>query len=183
MNISAEQKLILGMQLVFNDFKQVCALSPHIYTAKSEASKSGTIGAHMRHVLEFIEIIVTQYKGDTIDYESRERNSEYERDAEAAMKAFEGSLKSLSLALSESGADYKVDICEMPAFGSGQVRVPSSLGREVLYAIEHSIHHYAIIAMIASEYGAKFEEGFGLAPATRENEMKALMDKQLSKAA
>ena len=47
MNFSAEQKLILGLQLIFNDFRKVCAVSPDIYTSKGGSYNSGTIGAHM----------------------------------------------------------------------------------------------------------------------------------------
>ena len=177
MNISAEQKLILGLQLVFNDFKQVCAISPAIYAGEDNQNAKGFIGAHMRHVLEFIEIIADQHSEGVIDYESRKRNKLYEQDPKLALAAFEAALKNLSTELGQQGVDRIVEICEMPAFGMGQVRVPSSLGRELLYAIEHSIHHFAIIAMLAAEYDIHFEEGFGMAPATREHDMKMLYEK------
>lgn len=177
MNISAEQKLILGLQLVFNDFRQVCAISPDIYAGKDQQDNKGYIGAHMRHVLEFIEIIAGQHGKGVIDYESRQRNKLYEQDPKVALDAFETALKSLSIAVSEKGVDHAVDICEMPAFGMGQVRVPSSLGRELLYAVEHSIHHFAIIAMLAAAHDIHFDEGFGMAPATREHDMKRLHEK------
>ena len=42
----------------------------------------------------------------------------------------------------------------------------SSLGRELVYAIAHAIHHYALISIMARLMEARLPENFGVAPST-----------------
>jgi hypothetical protein len=42
----------------------------------------------------------------------------------------------------------------------------SSFGREMVYAIAHAIHHYALISVMARLSGIQLPERFGVAPST-----------------
>ena len=42
----------------------------------------------------------------------------------------------------------------------------STFGRELVYAIAHAIHHYALISIMAGLMGAKLPKHFGVAPST-----------------
>jgi hypothetical protein len=42
----------------------------------------------------------------------------------------------------------------------------SSARRELQFLLSHTVHHYALIAMICRQYGVGVEEDFGVAPST-----------------
>ncbi len=42
----------------------------------------------------------------------------------------------------------------------------SSLRRELHFLLSHTVHHYALIAMILARHGVEVEPDFGVAPST-----------------
>ena len=52
----------------------------------------------------------------------------------------------------------------MPAPGS--YSVSSTLGREIMFAVSHAIHHHALIAMLCGIRAIPVPEDFGVAPST-----------------
>jgi uncharacterized damage-inducible protein DinB len=52
------------------------------------------------------------------------------------------------------------------AHGAAPVAVRSTLARELLFVISHTIHHQALIAVLLSAAGRTVPEAFGLAPST-----------------
>jgi hypothetical protein len=56
--------------------------------------------------------------------------------------------------------------CEV-SYASGDSPVTaSSFGREMVYAIAHAIHHYALISVMARLLDVKLPDQFGIAPST-----------------
>jgi hypothetical protein len=90
----------------------------------------------------------------------------FETNPQAAANGFSQYVGSLVDLLENKGFAHPLQITEMPGFDLPQITVPSSLGREVLYSIEHAIHHFALIKIIATEMGFELSDGFGVAPAT-----------------
>jgi hypothetical protein len=46
------------------------------------------------------------------------------------------------------------------------VSITSTVDRELMALITHSIHHLAIIALIVKSYGYEMDDDFGKAPST-----------------
>jgi len=46
----------------------------------------------------------------------------------------------------------------------------STLGRELAFAAHHAVHHHAMVAAIAAEFGLSAPDGFGRAPSTIHHE-------------
>ena len=157
--------LTKGLLQIERDFLAVCGLASHIYT-KSKGYDTSSIGTHMRHILEFLQILEAYAVSGSVDYENRQRVMVYEENAAQAAEAFVAARQSLVRILMKQGAAYSVQIKEMPGFAMKQIHVPSSFGRELLYIIEHAVHHFAMIKMITSEYGVRMPENFGVAPST-----------------
>ena len=44
--------------------------------------------------------------------------------------------------------------------------MPSTIGRELMYAVAHAIHHYALIGVMCGLMGVPVPAGFGVAPST-----------------
>jgi uncharacterized damage-inducible protein DinB len=56
--------------------------------------------------------------------------------------------------------------CEVSyAHGDSSI-TDSTFGRELVYAIAHAIHHYALISVMARLMEVKLPEQFGVAPST-----------------
>ena len=46
----------------------------------------------------------------------------------------------------------------------------SSVGRELMYAVAHAIHHYALLAVMCGLLGVRLPFGFGIAPSTLQHQ-------------
>lgn len=141
------------------------ALDDQAYQAHLEVLSYASIGAHTRHIIEFYQCLLDQCSGGKIDYDQRNRSNAIEEGTDTALAAIETIIdqvraidtdQRVKLAISyDSGSDY----FEL---------VDTSVERELVYNLEHVIHHLAIIkiglAIIAP--GLQIPEGFGVAPST-----------------
>ncbi len=127
---------------------------------------SSPIGAHMRHVLDAVQCFA-RGAGAEIDYDHRERNEAIESEPGAALARLGelmGAITSLELDLARTvrvRSDVPVHE-DLPGDGW----VDSTVEREILYVLSHTIHHYALIAMILRHLGQEPVDGFGVAPST-----------------
>ncbi|MCB9231870.1 MAG: hypothetical protein H6581_09420 [Bacteroidia bacterium] len=141
-------------------------LPPDSYAKPLDLLFEASIGQHTRHFVEFYQCLLAQCLAcQVIDYDQRVRDRSLETDPGAALEAIErvvAGLRGLNPAESlQLEADYGPD--------SGlAVRVPTNLGRELIYNIEHTVHHLAIIKIglksIAPDL--KLPAGFGVAAST-----------------
>lgn len=135
------------------------------YTRQHEILSGGTIGQHMRHILEFYLLLVSGSFTGTISYDKRERNPRIENSLSFAIDTINLLIPAMVLLNTEDKvlleADYTTD-------GSTENKVNSSVGRELAYCIEHSIHHQALMkaGLIASGISHVIDDNFGVAYST-----------------
>ncbi len=130
------------------------------------------IGAHLRHCMDcyrcFLDGLDVPGGRLEIDYDARSRDAEIEREpgkAAARLAELIAGLERLPLGPSATVSvrvDTPPDAVAEPAAGWQR----SSVGRELQFLISHTIHHYAMIAMIARGHGLDLGDEFGVAPAT-----------------
>lgn len=144
------------------------AVTDDAFVAPSATIRGGTIGAHVRHVLDHYAALFNGVEAPPVAYDRRERRLAMERDRAAARSAVE-SLRSrlLSPAL---GADSPVAIRVMTSAEGQEVELRSTFGRELAFATHHAIHHLAMMRAIASEFGVSLADNFGKAPSTVHHE-------------
>ncbi len=141
----------------------VAGLSDEEYTACPPPSTS-CIGGHVRHTLDHYATLLKNATATHLDYDDRERGGAIENETAAArgqIADLRGSLKRLAEDVS-GGMTLKAVIA---ADGNG-VDVPTSFQRELLFVFSHTVHHCALMAIIAKLQGANVPEDFGYAPAT-----------------
>ena len=136
---------------------------------ESDYSKSVTIfsgsslGDHFRHILDFYNCLIKGQTESFIDYSCRERNASVETQPLVAKRAFEA----VNTALEKLDEDQPIQI---RSDFSGDIRpvVNSSIGRELMFAFDHALHHLAIIKMglMASFPHIKVDENMGVSPST-----------------
>ncbi|MDP2338435.1 MAG: DinB family protein [Bacteroidota bacterium] len=141
------------------------------YSRKTDVLSGSTIGQHIRHVLEFYLLLVSGSFTGTISYDKRNRDVRIQSDPGFAIAAIDKILIGIGTFDENSPvvleADYTVD-------GASENQIRSSVGRELAYCIEHSIHHQALIkaALIVHGLTRMTNDHFGVAYSTiryREN--------------
>lgn len=129
------------------------------YAEPCGSLSNATIGQHTRHIIELYQCLLAGYETGAINYDDRERNTLYENDIAAVIDA----IKEIQLNLKRT--DKALNIF----FGTGDssLCIESNYYREVLYNLEHCIHHQALIKVaLLSIKDMQIADGFGVAPST-----------------
>jgi len=136
------------------------------YTQVEPMAMHASIGGHLRHVLEHIEPILETPGEGLLDYDARPRDREVEGSRACALERID-SLQSSLLSMPAHWEEDALSIRNRVAASEGAVIVaPSSRARELIYAIAHTVHHFALIRVMCSIRGLVLPESFGYAPST-----------------
>jgi len=134
------------------------------FAKPSESLSRSTIGQHLRHTLEFFICFQHGYEQGLINYDKRAHDKLIETDKYIALAAiaqismFIANLKERVLRL-EVGYDLKQE---------NFVTVETNATRELVYNIEHAVHHMAIMKIGIREVApyVKLPADFGIAAST-----------------
>lgn len=148
------------------------ALPETVYAAPSETLPGGTVGKHLRHLLDHYAAIVTCPAGAEIEYDHRERNVPMETSRAEALGAVRRLKDQLRAAAGREGRTPVVIRVLLSADGV-EAPLSSTLGRELAFATHHAVHHQAMMRAIAGEFGIEPPPGFGVAPSTLKHERDA----------
>lgn len=127
---------------------QICQLlnrlSDDMLSDPLRSLDGSTIGQHIRHIYDFYDCIIRgQQSGGCIDYCLRQRNQIIEKHSAYAVKA----LRQITDQLKAIDASEAIEV--LTDFSTDQqaerVQVGSTIGRELMYAFDHAVHHLAII--------------------------------------
>ena len=123
------------------------------------------IGRHIRHILDHFDALINGLAGGTVDYDQRNRDCALETDAKLA----KAHTKSIMDWLSQNAKiDQKLTIkTEVSTVLQQPETVASSLKRELVYLMNHTLHHSAHAALLLRTLGEQIDENIGVAPATQ----------------
>lgn len=113
-------------------------LSGDDYSQPLEILHSNSIGKHVRHVVEFFECLDFGNTSLVVDYDDRKRNLLLENNTEYALNRI-GEIQESIAGYEEKMLTLNVD------YGHGKQIVYTTLYRELVYNIEHCVHHLAIL--------------------------------------
>ena len=136
---------------------------PHDYRTHLAVLNHASIGMHVRHVLEFYDLLLNSLS--ELCYDNRRREKQLEEDLPAALEHL-GQLKRRLALVSENRGLILKSACD-PA-SNQQILIETNLARELAYNLEHCIHHMALIRIGVEMLNPqqKLPDSFGLAPAT-----------------
>lgn len=142
-----------------------------VYAESLILLNGNSIGKHCRHILEGLECLESGLNNGQVEYEKRKRQILYEVDPHA----FLDRLTQLIQQLFRYEASHKLKVQIEPFPGKTPAQMfESSLGRELLYNMEHIIHHMALIRIAANalELEAFLSPEFGVAFSTLQHQSK-----------
>lgn len=139
-------------------------LSVEIFTTQDERCLGGSIGGHARHCIEFYQGFLGALDSGQLDYDARARNPLIESDPAFASEC----LRQVAEELIEiKGRDTSRELQVVENHDSTEPAwSPSSIGRELRFLLSHTIHHYALIAILLRLRGINPPKTFGVAPST-----------------
>ena len=153
-------------QAIKNVFAQLTyslqQLSDEQYCRPGKALFNATIGQHVRHVIELFICLNEGYETGTVNYENRKRDTRIETDKTFACDLLEmiaGNLnKDDKNLLLEAAYNDELD---------DTITVATNYYREIIYNLEHTVHHMALIRVGINEVSAiDVPAGFGIASST-----------------
>jgi len=154
--------LVKGCEAVLKEAKYFLQkITREQYAQKIEILSNATVGQHTRHLIEFYQCLILQEESGNINYGLRKRDSDIEMQPMAALNAIDEILKKLPL------LEISKSILLQPSPDS-HYGVNSTIARELLYNIEHTIHHLAFIKVGLKKVAPTLTlpENFGVASST-----------------
>lgn len=125
-----------------------------------------TLGKHVRHIIDHYDALLDEdvLSGDArLDYEHRQRDSALEQSPSLASEHITSIMKRLGVL--QAASLRKSIRLAYPAMES-TLELDSSPGRELAFLTSHTIHHMAVIGLLAESVGIVLPETFGVHPST-----------------
>ena len=126
---------------------------------------TGSVGEHVRHCLDHARALLSSAEADTLTYDSRLRGSDVERSPLAAIGEIDRVSRQLPR-LDAFALERPISLVAMTHRDLPQATMETTLGREVAFVIQHTIHHCALVAMQLDRLGIEVPARFGYAPST-----------------
>ena len=131
------------------------------FTQKNPELSNATIGEHMRHIIELFGCLLENYDYGLINYDDRKRDLLLQTDKNEAIAIIEKYLLELDKPNKPLSLTHN---CFSPI-----ELLHTNYFRELIYNLEHSIHHQALIKVALHNLPhIKIPSSFGVAPSTLE---------------
>jgi len=156
MLIEISKKQLLELKAILSQIHELD------YAKKIVVLSNATIGAHVRHILEFYECLFISNTNNMVCYDDRKRNYLLENNVRFTCDYIDEIIDQIE----------KVEINKRlllkSKFEDSEVIMETSLYREITYNIEHTVHHLAIIRIgISTELNyINLPSNFGYAEST-----------------
>ncbi len=133
------------------------------YRRPCRALSNATVGQHVRHIIELFICLENGYYTGIVNYDKRKRDLSIETD-----RVFASSLlKSIYLQLDKKNKNLVLQ-ASYDDLASESFSIETNYYREVVYNLEHTVHHMALIRVGLLEVSAvQVPESFGVASSTR----------------
>lgn len=135
------------------------------FSKPSQALSKSTIGQHIRHTLEFFLCLESGFSRGVINYDKRSHDSLIESDKSLALNAIERGIQFVSGLQPNFPLTLEVGY---DTISEKYVSVETNSTRELVYNIEHAVHHMAIMKIGVREIApyVTLPPDFGIAAST-----------------
>lgn len=133
--------------------------------ARIDSRHAKTAGPHLRHVLDHYSSFLSGLPKFRVDYDARERDLRLETEIPFAvdrLREIAGGLLLVDRELFEMPIEIRLE-----AGGAEEEQWSrSTVRRELQFLLSHTVHHFALIAMVLERHGIAVPDDFGVAPST-----------------
>jgi len=142
------------------------AITPAQYANPLPVLSNASIGQHCRHIIEMFQCLEKGYATGVVNYEERPRAVAIEQDPTYASSL----LDSILVEIQKADKTIFLEGMYHPQ-QDNSLQFQSSYHREILYNLEHAIHHMALIRIGLAHFECvPLAPSFGVAPATIKNQ-------------
>jgi uncharacterized damage-inducible protein DinB len=163
---SAADELVAALAATLRQLADLIRdLTDDQYARKPGGALPSSIGGHVRHNLDHVAALLAAVPGGALDYDRRARGTPIEIDRRAGLAEARRLEHALDAVL-WSDVPESIRLTLLSAPDRAPVVVGTTLERELAFVLSHTIHHNALIAVLAAAVGAGTPAGFGYAPST-----------------
>lgn len=154
--------MISTIQHTLNELSYVIGqLNSVEYSRPLNVLNNASIGQHTRHTIEMFQCLFKGYENGSFSYDDRPRNLQIETDIAFAQLQLDLICSELSIENKPLISSYKL--------GDSMVQLETNFYRELVFNLEHCIHHNALIRIGINDIRAiQMSDYFGVAPSTIE---------------
>ncbi len=157
--------LIQNLDLLEQGIRLLEGLDDATYAGSSTTEFSETAGPHLRHCIDAYNCFLDGLSRADIDYDARTRSRDIEVSRDAAVAALRDVHAQLRAIDAPPTTELQVRV-DIPGQADNEPSATSTLGREYQFLVSHTVHHYALIAMILRRQDFDPGSDFGVAPST-----------------
>lgn len=166
----------VGSQVLNQLAAVVRQLTTEDFSKPASVLNQATLGQHVRHTLEFFQCLESGLPARWVNYDDREHNEFVQADPELALGVIDRLTRFVEQ--QEGNVAVKLQVSYDRSGESAQV-VDSNYLRELIYTIEHAVHHMALIKIGLKEVApyVRVPEDFGIAVSTLRHQQALLSDR------
>ncbi|MHB1157664.1 MAG: DinB family protein [Phycisphaerales bacterium] len=140
------------------------SLSDEQYTHQFGEVFDSSIGGHVRHVLDHVAAWLDATASGELNYDQRRRGTDVETNRQIAVNLCDR----LIARLTQSAADGErtLTLHMMLIADAPPITTTTTVAREAAFVVSHTVHHNAIISVMARMRGGRTPAKFGYAPST-----------------
>jgi hypothetical protein len=136
-------------------------LSNANYSNPCPELSQASIGEHTRHIVEMFQCLENQYDSGIVNYDKRARNILIQTDTDFAQNQI--------LNIQNNLEKENKNLTLVQIIDKEEIRIESNYFRELLYNLEHCIHHQALIKVAVLQFeNITIDHNFGVARSTIE---------------
>jgi len=133
-------------------------LTDQVYTTPCRELSNATIGEHTRHCIELFQCLLSQYELGVINYDKRQRDLAIQSQTEVAKTAL--------LSLLDQLDKPNIDLVLEQDYDGNRIQITTTYQRELLYNLDHCVHHQALIKVALLSSTLQIDPNFGVARST-----------------
>ena len=154
-----------AISLIDTIIDTISSIDDRLFYQSLDIYNGSSFGKHFRHIHDFFHCIIEQVNNPQLDYCDRCRDSHIENDKLNSIASFEALKRDISILNEEQimtvKADFELENGERP-------EVKTSIGREIMYAYDHAVHHLAIVKIGLNKHCPELDinQNLGVAAST-----------------
>lgn len=124
------------------------------FAAELSLLQGSTIGKHVRHIVEFYDMLLKGAEEGSVCYDDRQHDSTTEQLVIVALDRLRNIREQIGALSEDRVLELRANFTPDPA---RQQTMQSTLLRELAYNLDHSIHHFAVIKLATLHYFPEVE--------------------------